>query len=321
VPTAPPAPLVIAHRGASGYLPEHTLPAKALAYGQGADFIEQDVVATRDDELIVLHDIHLDTVSDVADRFPDRCRDDGRWYARDFLLSEVRTLRLYERAQRDGGAAVYPGRFPHRAGRFSIATLAEEIEMIQGMNRAGAGQVGIYPEIKRPAWHHSEGVDVAAGMLRILRDYGYEQRSDRVYLQCFDPVEARRLREQLGTELRIVQLLAENSWGESSADYVYLQSAEGLAEISEYADGIGPWLPQLYKMVDGMPQASGLAERAHDQGLTVHAYTLRADDLPSGFSDYAALVSWCASTLAIGGLFTDFPDRTLQALGRFYTPE
>src|SRR5690554_7145662 len=95
-------PFVIAHRGASGYLPEHTLEAKALAYGQGADYLEQDVVATRDDELVVLHDVHLDHVTDVARRYPGRRRRDGHWYARDFTLAELRTLEVHERRDEAG---------------------------------------------------------------------------------------------------------------------------------------------------------------------------------------------------------------------------
>ena len=104
-------PAVIAHRGACGYLPEHTLPAKAMAYAMGADFLEQDVVATRDDQLVVLHDIHLDRVTDVAAVYPDRARRDGRYYVRDFDLEEIRTLRVTERLD-DEGRPVYPGRFP-----------------------------------------------------------------------------------------------------------------------------------------------------------------------------------------------------------------
>ena len=104
-------PLIIAHRGASGYLPEHTLAAKILAFEMGADFLEQDIVASRDDELIVLHDVLLDRVSDVATKFPGRHRDDGRYYVRDFDLDEIRTLSAWERMNADG-TAVYPGRYP-----------------------------------------------------------------------------------------------------------------------------------------------------------------------------------------------------------------
>ena len=102
-------PVVIAHRGASGYLPEHTFPAKALACKMRADYLEQDVVATRDDELVVLHDIHLDRVTDVAERFPNRNRVDGRFYVRDFTLDEIRLLAVHERTNVDG-SAVYPER-------------------------------------------------------------------------------------------------------------------------------------------------------------------------------------------------------------------
>lgn len=120
--------LIIAHRGASGYLPEHTLPAKALAYGQGADYLEQDLVATRDDRVIVSHDIHLDRVTDVATRFPGRVREDGRFYARDLDLEEIRTLNVTERLNADG-SAVFPGRFPIASGRFRIGTFEEELSM------------------------------------------------------------------------------------------------------------------------------------------------------------------------------------------------
>ncbi|MDX1481511.1 MAG: glycerophosphodiester phosphodiesterase [Woeseiaceae bacterium] len=309
-------PLVIAHRGASGYLPEHTLAAKALAYGQGADYLEQDVVATRDDQLIVLHDIHLDTVTDVADRFPDRHRDDGRWYARDFDLAEIRELRAFERSLPDGSAAVYPGRFPHRRGRFSVPTLEDEIELILGLNRATGRQVGLYPEIKQPAWHRGEGVDLAARLLQVLSGYGLQSPEDAVFLQCFDAEETRRLREQFGTGLRIVQLIGDDAWDEAETDYAKLLTPDGLADVATYADGIGPWLPQLYRTEgpSGDLVTSGVVEQARAQGLAVHPYTFRADDLAPGFDDFENQVRWFARTLRIDGMFTDFPDRTLRAL-------
>ena len=158
-------PLIIAHRGACGYLPEHTLEAKSLAYAMGADYLEQDVVASRDDQLVVLHDIRLDRVSNVSERFPDRQREDGRFYVRDFDLAELRSLNIYERRGDDGKTAVYPGRFPTDRGSFGIATLAEELEMIQGLNRSTGRDVGIYPEIKAPAWHHENGFDLSVAVL------------------------------------------------------------------------------------------------------------------------------------------------------------
>ena len=307
-------PLVIAHRGACGYLPEHTLAAKALAYGMGADFLEQDVVATRDDQLVVLHDVHIERVSDVVEQFPDRARADGRWYARDFDLAELKTLRLFERMTADRSRTVFPGRFPHRTGTFRIVTLAEEIEFIHGLNRASGREVGIYPEIKRPAWHRQEGVDLSQLVVRQLEKSGYRRRSDPVYLQCFDAGETRRLRDELNTELRLVQLIGENDWQESDSDYEGMKSPGGLSRVAEYADAIGPWVDQLYTLQGGQPMSSGVAEAAHQNGLAVHPYTFRADDLPAGFTDFGQTVRWFVETLQIGGLFTDFADRVINAL-------
>ncbi len=309
-------PLLIAHRGASGYLPEHTLPAKALAFGLGADYLEQDVVATRDDELVVLHDVHLDTVTDVARRFPDRSRDDGRWYARDFDLAEIRQLNVHERRDLETGEAVFPERFPTDQGRFAVPSLAEEIDMIRGLNRATGRDVGIYPEIKKPAWHHQEGVDLASLLLDVLDDAGYRRAEDAVFLQCFDAEETRRLRKELRTELRVVQLVADNTWGESTTDYDKLLSPDGLDEVADYADGLGPWLMQLYDVIgpNGAPVDNGVTRAAQDRGLAVHPYTFRADQLPPGFADFAALVRWFAANPGVDGLFTDFVDQAAAAL-------
>lgn len=311
-------PLVIAHRGASGYLPEHTLPAKALAYGMGADFLEQDIVASRDDELIVLHDIHLESVSDVRERFPHRARDDGRWYARDFDLAELKSLRVFERMKDDGSATVFPNRFPYRSGYFQLSTLREEIELTQGMNRSTRRNVGLYPEIKSPAWHHEEGVDLARLLLDMLGDYGYSERGDAVFVQCFDARELRRVREELGCKLPLVQLLAENAWGESDTDYEHLKTAAGLAEVAEYADGLGPWIGQLYTLaeIDGHPVSTGLVRMAHQEGLTVHPFTFRADALAAGFESYGDMVHWFVETIRIDGLFTDFPDLAVAELDK-----
>ena len=142
-----PPPIVIAHRGASGYLPEHTLAAKALAHGLGADYLEQDVVATRDSQLVVLHDLHLDDVSDVAVKFPGRYRNDGRHYVIDFDLAELKTLTIFERRAPGAATPKFPARFPADVGLFGIATLQQELELIRGLNRSTGRAVGIYPEI------------------------------------------------------------------------------------------------------------------------------------------------------------------------------
>lgn len=306
-------PIIIAHRGASAYLPEHTLAAKALAHAMGADYLEQDVVATRDDELIVLHDIHLDHVCNVAEVYPQRARPDGRYYARDFDLAELQTLTVRERENADG-EPVYPGRFPPRSGEFGMHTLAAEIEFIQGLNSATGRKTGIYTEIKRPAWHLDEGVDITRKVLDVLERFGYRDRNDSVYLQCFDAREVRRIRHELGSELLLIQLIAENSWLESDTDYDALRRADGLADIARTADGIGPWMEQLYTIESGDIRSTQLTEQAHALGLDVHPYTFRCDSLPTGFESFDALIGYAVGKLSVDGLFTDFPDRARQAI-------
>ena len=305
---------VIAHRGASGYLPEHTLAAKSLAYAMGADFLEQDVVASRDDHLIILHDIHLDRVSNVATVFPLRARSDGRYYVRDFDLEELRRLAVYERFTSVPEEPVYPGRFPAASGHFGINTLGEEIQLVLGLNRSTSGTMGIYPEIKSPAWHHREGVDLATLLLKELRRYGYTGPHDRIFVQCFDAVELRRVREELHCELPLVQLIGEDEWGESDTDYSYLITPHGLAEVAQYANAIGPWTGQMYELTQGEPRVTGLAGNAQQAGLTVHPYTFRVDELAPGFKDFASMVRWFVQHTNIDGLFTDFPDQAMAIL-------
>ena len=308
--------LVIAHRGASGYLPEHTLAAKAMAYGMGADYLEQDLVATRDDEVIVSHDIHLDRVTDVATVFPGRARGDGRYYARDFDLAEIRRLTVTERVNADGNA-VFPGRFPVGKGILRVNTLAEELEFVAGMNAASGRSVGVYPEIKAPAWHRGEGVDLARLTLDVLAHFGYKDRDAPCFVQCFDWQETRRLRETLDTDLKLVPLLADPAWGESATDYAWLLSGDGVAEMAGVVDGVGPWLQQLYEVepIDGCPISTGFAALAQAAGLEVHPYTFRKDALPPGFGDFDALLRFFVDDLAVDGLFTDFPDIVLGFTG------
>jgi glycerophosphoryl diester phosphodiesterase len=303
-------PLVIAHRGASGYLPEHTLEAKALAHEMGADYLEQDVVATRDDELVVMHDVTLDDVTDVAERFPGRARADGRYYVRDFDLTELRGLHVWERMNPDG-TPVYPGRYPARTGDFHVHTFAEEIDFIRGLNAKSGREAGIYPEIKRPAWHREQGIDVTPGFLEVLSRAGYARHDDRVFVQCFDDAELRRIRHDLGCRLKLVQLIGENDWHEAATDYDAMQTADGLERLARTVNAIGPWVQQLYELAAGQarPVDTGLVGRAHAAGLAVHPYTFRVDDLPPGFDCFEDLVRYTVTELGVDGLFTDFPDR------------
>jgi glycerophosphoryl diester phosphodiesterase len=308
--------LVIAHRGASGYLPEHTLEAKAYAHALGADYIEQDVVATRDDELIVLHDIHLDSVTNVADRFPDRHRDDGHFYARDFDLAEIKGFNVSERRNPDNVTAVFPGRFPTDVGNFQVPTLREEIKFIQGMNKSTGRNVGIYVEIKRPGWHRAEGIDVSPMVLQLLDDLGYRSKQDRCFVQCFDATEIERIRHELGCKLALVQLIGENSWGESDTDFEQLRSPQGLQKLAGLVDGIGPSIGHLVEIngIDGQPVSTGLVTAAHELGMVVHPYTFRADQLVPGFETLPEMIRWFADQLNIDGVFTDFPDLAKAAM-------
>jgi len=310
-------PLIIAHRGASGYLPEHTLAAKALAYGMGADYLEQDVVASKDGELIVCHDIHIDRVTDVADRFPDRARDDGRWYVRDFDLAELRTLRVHERLNDAGDAPAFPNRFPADRGDFRVVTLREEIEMVQGLNRSTGRQVGIYPEIKEPAWHRAEGFDLSRAVLQTLADYGYRSKDDLVFVQCFDPAEVQRLRFELGCPLRLIQLIDAIAPKVVPEQYEAMLTEAGMAQLASFVDGLGPWFGLLYELadIDGHPVSTGFVKLAHEAGLAVHPYTFRADQVAPGFETDGDMLRWFAETLKIDGVFTDFPDRSRVALG------
>ena len=302
-------PLTIAHRGASGYLPEHSLAAKAMAYAQGADFIEQDVVASRDDVPVVLHDIHIDRVSDVAARFPDRAREDGRFYARDFSVAELKRLRLSERRGEQGNA-VFPDRFPVGETGLTIPTLQEELQLIAGLNRATGRAIGVYPEIKKPAWHHAEGVDLARLVLDALSDAGFNERPEQVFLQCFDLNENMRLKTDVKVQYPLIQLLGDDRWGESETRYGELLAPDGLVPLKGVVAGIGPWIPQLYTVAeDGTRLATGLVDAAHALGLQVHPYTARRDALPAGFATFHALHDWLLR-IGIDGLFTDFPDQT-----------
>ena len=310
-------PVVIAHRGASGHAPEHTLAAKALAYTMRADYLEQDIVATADDALVVLHDIHLDRVTDVAAYFPERCRKDGRYYARDFTLGEIKTLRVHERTDAQG-RPVYAGRFRSSDEVFRVQTLAEELAFIARLVETHGRPVGVYPEIKRPAWHREQGVDITPLVLDVLSDFGYCRHSDAVYLQCFDAAELRRIRHELDCPLKLVQLIGENSWGEAPTDFNALRSKRGLRTLARTVDAIGPWVNRLYRLRsrDGNLTPSGLVARAHGAGLAVHPYTFRADDLPQGFATFESLLTYCTRQLSVDGLFTDFPDQVVRYLGQ-----
>ncbi|WP_374629036.1 glycerophosphodiester phosphodiesterase [Pannonibacter indicus] len=316
--TAMAEPLVIAHRGASGYLPEHTLAAKALAVGMGADYIEQDVVLTKDGVPIVLHDITLDATTDVAEVFAGRARADGLHYAIDFTLEEIRRLQVLERAGRTGGLA-FPGRFPRVKMGLTVPTLEEEIVFLKGLAQTSGWVLGIYPELKSPAFHRDEGQDLARAVIAVLAAHDLAGADAKVYLQSFDFNEIRRVRQELGYKGKLVQLLGENSWNMApGTDYDWLKTPEGLAAIAEVADGIGPSLTQVLtdENKDGVAEVTPLVRDAKAFGLAVHPYTLRADRLPPFAPDFGELVRLTVTEAGADGFFTDQPDLGLKALGR-----
>ena len=306
-------PLIIAHRGASGYLPEHTLAAKALAYGQGADFLEQDVVLSKDGVPVIFHDTHIDTTTDVAKKFPGRQRADGRFYALDFSDGELKQLNVTERFNPKTGKAAFPKRFPVGVGSFQVVTLEEEIQFIQALNRSTGRNVGLYPELKAPAWHRKEGRDLSAAVLPLLRKYGYDAKDSACYLQCFEYAEIKRLRGELDWKGKLVMLLGGKGKGPGETDFTYLQTDDGLAELAKVVDGIGP---PISSYVTGKSpaerQVTDLAARARKAGLKSHPYTLRADELPPCVASVGELLSALFTDAKVDGLFTDFPDLCIK---------
>ncbi|CAM1648053.1 Glycerophosphodiester phosphodiesterase domain [Bartonella apis] len=324
--------VVIAHRGASGYLPEHTLPAKAMAFAQGADYLEQDLVMTKDDQLVVLHDHYLDRVTDVADRFPDRARKDGRYYAIDFTLAEIKSLKFSEGFTVENGKKVqtFPGRFPMGKSDFRVHTFEEEIEFIQGLNHSTGKNIGLYPEIKAPWFHHQEGKDIATRVLEVLKKYGYTKKTDKIYLQCFDANELKRIRNELepkmGMDLKLVQLIAYTKWNETEEQqpdgkwvnysYDWMLEPGAMEKIAQYADGIGPDYHMLIadSSTKGHIIINGMVKEAHEHHLEVHPFTVRADQLPPYAKDVNELYDALYRQADVDGLFTDFPDKAVSYL-------
>ncbi len=286
-------PIVIAHRGASGYLPEHTLEAYALAYGMGADYIEQDLVLTKDGRFVALHDIHLEGTTDVETAFPNRKREDGRWYAVDFTLAEIKTLSVHERLG---------NRFPAGKAQFEVPTFEEAIQLIQGLNKTLGRNVGIYPELKGVAFHRKAGFDVEAKVLEVLTRYGYTGADARVFVQCFEFDALERLRA-LKTELPLILLISNDKRQAGQ------RTEEGLASVANIADGVGP----SKSIIEKNP---ALASWAHDAGLAVHPYTIRTDDVPKKYTDSDGELAAFYTQYGVDGVFTDFPDRARDFLGR-----
>jgi glycerophosphoryl diester phosphodiesterase len=284
---------VIAHRGSSGYLPEHTLAAYAYAYATGADFIEPDLVATRDGVLVARHDVHLETTTDVAERYPERRAEDGHFYAADFSWDELAALRAREPRA---------GRFPRELAVLRIPRLEEVVALVDGLNRATGCRVGLYPELKAPAWHAARGLDTTALLRGVLAETPF---GGPLRIQSFESAPLRALEAQPIPGAALVRLIGPDDVPERLTD-------AGLLDLAAFADGLGPPLGLLE---EARRSGDDLVARAHRAGLFVDAWTLRAD-APEPWPDLDAALSSAVLTLGVDGVFTDHPDRVLAALHR-----
>ena len=304
--------LVIAHRGASAYFPEHTMEAYALAYGQGADYLEPDLVMTADGYMIALHDLTLEATSNVAEIFPDRARDDGGFYAIDFTLAEIRQLKVGERIEAGTGEARYPERWPVGLGEFRIVEFGEMIDMTRELNRATGRRVGLYPELKFPRFHAEHGQDFGQALARMLVQHGLPSANLPVFIQSFEPEPLVAIRAEFGDRFPLIQLIGLNDWDMNHVDYEAMGTHEGLARVAEYAVGIGPVLTLLVDGdFNGEPRASAVFESARALGLAMHPYTFRREGLPSGVS-LETLLDFFFHVLEIDGVFTDNPDVAVE---------
>ncbi|GEL95522.1 glycerophosphodiester phosphodiesterase [Cellulomonas composti] len=323
---------VIAHRGASGYRPEHTLASYELAVAQGADYLETDVVPTRDGVLVVRHENEIGDTTDVAahPEFADRRTTrtiDGRavtgWFTEDFTLAELRTLRAVERLPR-----LRPAGAVHD-GRYGIPTLDEVLDLARrSVTRAG-GPVGVYPETKHPTYFASIGLALEEPLVAALRRAGMDRSDAPVYLQSFEPGSLRRLAQV--TEVRLVQLVdcsgAPYDLVAASDPRTYddLVTPDGLHAIADYADAVGLCKDRMIprRADDTLGEPTTVVRDAHRVGLTVHGWTFRRENafLPAELrsstdpADVGDLAAEIRAFVAAGmdGVFTDNPDLAVAA--------
>ncbi len=337
-------PLVIAHRGASGYRPEHTLPAYQLAMEMGADFVEPDLVITKDGELIARHEPNLIETTDVLmhPEFSDRRRikmvdgvpTDG-FFAEDFTLAEIKSLRAVQnRSYRDQS---FNGRFP-------IPTLSEIIRLVQDYEKATGLAVGIYPEIKHPSYFRLQGLPLEEKLIDTLVQHNFVNPL-RVYIQSFEVASLKDILHPLlqsrALSIPLIQLFDE--FDQKPYDFVLAGRKESYGElvqqeslkkfVAQYAKGIGVWKGSFVKReplpapVDLNGDGVALAQErltgevlpvvndAHAAGLLVHVYTMRNEEqfLALGYlsasDEYRVLAG-----LGIDGFFSDFPDTARAAL-------
>ena len=326
-------PLVIGHRGAAGYRPEHTLASYELAARMGADYIEPDLVSTKDSVLVARHEPEISATTDVASHpeFADRRTTkmiDGvsftGWFTEDFTLAELKTLRAKERIpdvrQRN---TIYDG-------RFEVPTLQEVIDLRRRLSRELGREIGIYPETKHPSYFRSIGLPLEPPLVRTLRRNGLDRKRAKVFVQSFETGNLRALDRQL--DVPLVQLFGARGtqpWDfAQSGDartYGDLATPAGLQEIAGYADGVGPSKDYIVpRDASGASlEPTSFVEDAHDAGLVVHPYTFRNENQflplelrssadPNAYGNAIAEYEQFYE-LGVDGLFSDNPDTAVEA--------
>jgi len=309
-----PNPLVIAHRGASGYLPEHTLESYERAIDLGADFIEPDLVSTKDGILVARHENEISGTTDVDRRFPARKKTkqiDGKslsgWFTEDFTLAELKTLRAKERLATRSQA---------NNGKFLVPTFEEVILLALRKGKERGQPVGIYPETKHPSYFRSIGLALEPKLVKALDRHGLNRSDAPVFVQSFEVSNLKELK--LLVKVPLVQLLDEES--ERPYDFILsgdprtygdLMKDEGLRELATYAKGIGPWKQSIV----GISSTTDLVKRAHRFGLLVHPYTFRSDPdiLPARYQRKPEAEYLEFLRLGVDGFFSDFTDHAVSA--------
>ncbi|WP_430442692.1 glycerophosphodiester phosphodiesterase [Sphingorhabdus contaminans] len=281
--------LIIAHRGASGERPEHTLGSYTLAIEQGADFIEPDLVLTKDGILVARHENEISETTDVSDRpeFAGRKTSktiDGQtmtgWFTEDFTLAELKTLRAKERLPQLRKANMAFD------GQFEIPTFEEILELAKAESVRTGRTIGVYPETKHPSYFASIGLPHEAPLLALLERYGHVDRSAPVFIQSFEVENLKALRAK--TKVRLIQLMDEKGSPPDRPDLTYpdMATAEGLKAVAAYADGVGPnkalVIPRT--LLGNLGEPTMLVRDAHRAGLAVHPWTFRRENyfLPLG---------------------------------------
>jgi glycerophosphoryl diester phosphodiesterase len=334
-------PIVIGHRGAAGYRPEHTLASYELAARMGADFVEPDLVPTRDGVLVCRHEPEIGATTDVAEHaeFASRAKTvmlDGRrvtgWFTEDFTLVELKSLRARERL---------PQLRQHNTrwdGLFTIPTFQEVLNLRARLSHELGRGIGVYPETKHPTYFRHLGLALEPRLLDALRRNGLNSPTAPVYVQSFEVTALEQLR-CLGLMTPVIQLVSatgapfDSMAAGSGPTYAHLVTPSGLARVAEYAQGIGPdknlLIPRLADNSLGVP--TPVIADAHDAGLLVHPYTFRAENtfLPSDYrsgtptrpAGYGRAIDEQATFLRAGvdGYFTDHADISVQARRRFLT--